>query len=173
MKYVKSCLIITMLLGAGYSQCNEFNWQEYYPDMMGCQLSGADLAGTFLAYTNLTGADLTGANLYQAYLKEANLTGADLTGANLYGANLVFADLSDANFSDTFCYGAFFVLATLEGTIFDGADLTFAFFDENGDFYDDASYDAGAESVDVGDMNGDGSNNVRDVVMLVEDILNP
>jgi len=42
MKYVKSCLIITMLLGIGYADCdpdadtgwncdcNEDTWQEYY-----------------------------------------------------------------------------------------------------------------------------------------------
>ncbi|RMZ48857.1 hypothetical protein EB821_05355 [Candidatus Marinimicrobia bacterium PRS2] len=49
MNYVKSCLIITMLLGTGYSQCNESNWQDYYPNMAGCQLSGADLIrATFL-----------------------------------------------------------------------------------------------------------------------------
>ena len=49
MNYVKSCLIITMLLGIGYSQCNEPNWQDYYPNMAGCQLSGADLIrATFL-----------------------------------------------------------------------------------------------------------------------------
>ena len=43
--------------------------------------------------------------------------------------------------------------------------------DLNGDGYDDASYDAGVESVDVGDMNEDGVNNVIDVVLLVNDIL--
>ena len=49
MNYVKKCLIITMLLGIGYSQCNESNWQDYYPNMAGCQLSGADLIrATFL-----------------------------------------------------------------------------------------------------------------------------
>ena len=42
MNYVKSCLIITMLLGALYADCdpteyncdcNEDTWQEYYPNM--------------------------------------------------------------------------------------------------------------------------------------------
>ena len=44
MKYVKSCLIITMLLGVGYSQCNESNWEEYYPEMAFCALEGATLS---------------------------------------------------------------------------------------------------------------------------------
>ena len=48
MKYVKSCLIITMLLGVGYSQCYEGNWEDYYPDMAGCDLNMADLAGAYL-----------------------------------------------------------------------------------------------------------------------------
>ena len=45
--------------------------------------------------------------------------------------------------------------------------------DSNDDGYDDVSYDAGAESVDVGDMNDDGENNVQDVILLVNDILTP
>ena len=51
------------------------------------------------------------------------------------------------------------------------SDCSFEDTDEDG--YEDMSYDAGVESVDIGDMNGDGENNVIDVVMLVEDILNP
>ena len=61
MNYVKSCLIITMLLGVqiGYSQCNGSNWEEYYPEMEGCDLEGADLSGA-----NLPGANLSGAYFY-------------------------------------------------------------------------------------------------------------
>ena len=126
MKY----LLITMLLGVGYSQCNESNWQDYYPNMQGCDLEGADLQG--------------------AYLYEAD-------------------------FSDTNCWGAFFVYANLEDNFwgspnFEGANLTYSYFDENEDEYDDVSYDAGAES---GDLNLDGSNNILDVVSLVNIILNP
>ena len=109
MNYVKSCLIITMLLGIGYSQCNESNWQEYYPDMPFCDLARAE------------------------------------------------------------CYGVFFVEADLEGTIFDGANLLYAYFDENEDTYYDVSYDADAES---GDSNLDGVNDVLDAVMLIDMILN-
>ena len=64
MNYVKRFVIITMLLGVGYSQCNESNWEEYYPEMEGCDLDGADLSG----------ANLAGANLSGAYFYLTNLT---------------------------------------------------------------------------------------------------
>ena len=182
---MKNILFITMLLGFGYSQCNESNWQEYYPNMEGCDLEGANLY-----MENLSGADLTEANLMQADLRGADLSNANLLGANLLGANLLQADLSNANLlgawlggaylyqanfsnanlTDTNCWASFFVGTILENTIFDGADLTYAIFDENEDTYDDVSYEAGSES---GDLNLDGSNNVLDVVLLVENILNP
>ena len=79
-----------------------------------------------------------GAYLPYATVYLANLSGTNLSYANLYGADL----------SNTYCYGAFFVYANLEGTIFDGAYLEYAYFDENGDGYDDVSYEAGANSAD-------------------------
>ena len=64
MKYVKSCLIITILLGVGYSECNESNWQDYYysegHNMEGCNLEGADLSGVFLQWATLDYANLEG-----------------------------------------------------------------------------------------------------------------
>ncbi len=189
MNYVKSCLIITMLVGVGYSQCNESNWEEYYPDMANCDLEGANLARRYLGWANLQGANLSGADLFSADVNSSDLTGADLSGAilmltNFYAANLTDADLTDADvkystfngdltgadFSLTNCYGAFFVGANLNNTIFDGAHLIYAYFDENWDTYDDMSYGAGAES---GDLNLDGVDNIQDVVILVNNILNP
>ena len=58
MDKIKCYLIITMLLGIGYSQCNSNNWWDYYPDMEGCHLAHANMAGTNLTNANLTGADL-------------------------------------------------------------------------------------------------------------------
>ena len=99
--------------------------------------------------------------IYRVYVELGNYSKSSrpFEGADLEGANL-----------GAYCYGAFFVKATLEGTIFDGAYLTYTYFDENDDQYDDVSYDAGAES---GDLNLDGADDVLDVVLLVNNILNP
>ena len=133
---MKKIIFITILLGVGYSQCNESNWEEYYPDMSGCDLQGAYLEGV----------NLSGANLEDAILSEADLTGANLIDANLSGA--------------------YFYLTNLTNTIWDECGIT----DDNADGYDDASYDAGAES---GDLNLDGVDNIQDVIILVDNILNP
>ena len=76
MNYVKSCLIITMLLGVqiGYSQCNESNWEEYYPEMEGCDLSGADLSGANLSCANLSGAYFYLTNLTNTIWDECGIT---------------------------------------------------------------------------------------------------
>ena len=190
MNYVKSCLIITMLLGGLFADdcasnddlgteggcgdgmycgaCCDVDGVNYFMCSSQQQPTCEDGGGTWNDTSPCPDIEPDGCNESNWQEYYPNMAECDLAGANLAGANLSNADLTG-----TWCMGALFVGATLDGTIFDGADLTFAFFDENGDFYDDASYDAGAESVDVGDMNGDGSNNVRDVVMLVEDILNP
>ena len=175
MNYVKSCLIITMLLGIGYSQdcdpdaivgwncdCNEDTWQEYYPNMEGCYLYGAYLVGANLTEANLGWADLSGANL-----EGANISWADLTNANLWWANLIGADLSGANLFQANLSGA--NLCNLAGSpSFDVCEESVT--DNNGDGYDDVSYDAGAES---GDLNLDGGNDILDIVLLVNNILNP
>ena len=76
MNYVKSCLIITMLLGVqiGYSQCNESDWEEYYPEMEGCDLEGADLSGANLAGANLSGAYFYITNLTNTIWDECGIT---------------------------------------------------------------------------------------------------
>ena len=84
------------------------------------------------------------------------------------------ADLTNANFTDAICYAAFFGGATLEGTIFDGANLTYAYFDVNWDGYDDVSYDAGYDTgAQTGDVNLDGELNILDLVTSANMILNP
>ena len=77
---------------------------------------------------------------------------ADLAGANLQGANLYFTNLCNLTGSPS------------------GDVCEESVTDSNGDGYDDVSYDAGAES---GDLNLDGGNDVLDVVILVNNILNP
>ena len=131
MNYVKSCLIITMLLGVqiGYSQdcdpeaetgwncdCNEDTWQEYY-----------------------------------------NSEGHNMVGCYLAGANLAWANLCN-----------------LAGSGYGECEQPEGIADENGDGYDDASFDAGyVDGATSGDLNLDGVDNVLDVVILVDNILNP
>ena len=175
MKYVKSCLIITMLLGAGYSQCNETNWQEYYPNMSGCNLHGAYLEGV-----NLSGANLEDANLSEADLTGANLINANLSGSDLYQSTFIYALLNGANFEWTYLHqvdlvganlscanlsGAYFYLTNLQNTIWDECGIT----DSDEDGYDDASYNAGAMT---GDVNLDGVLDILDLVSSVNIILN-
>ena len=148
-----------MLLGFGYSQCNESNWQEYYPEMQGCDLAWADLSyanlsGAFLHEANFYGANLAYVNLYEAYLNDANLDDACLEGA--------------IGFTQTDYNGT----PILEGCAGTGGDCSFE--DTDADGYDDVSYgegyDAGATS---GDLNLDGFHNVLDIVTAIDMILNP
>jgi len=148
-----------ILVGAGYSQCNESNWQEYYPEMPECDLSGAYLAGA-----NLSGANLELANLNYAYLSGANLEGANLNWADLSNADLNYANLSgaylDANLSGAYLEGAclegaigftqnsYVGTPILEGCASGDGDCSFEDTDEDG--YDDVSYSAGAASIDIG-----------------------
>ena len=181
MNYVKSCLIITMLLGIGYSQdcepdaivgwncdCNEDTLQEYYPNMEGCYLYGAYLVGANLTETNLGWADLSGANL-----EGANISWADLTNANLWWANLIGADLSGANLFQANLSGA--NLCNLTGSPSeDVCEQPDGITDNNGDGYDDVSYEVGYETgATSGDLNLDGGNDILDIVLLVNNILNP
>jgi hypothetical protein len=64
---------------------------------------------------NLIGANLSGANLSRAYLSGANLSGANLSRAYLSGANLSGANLSRANLSDAYLNGANLSRANLSG----------------------------------------------------------
>ena len=71
-------------------------------DLRGANLTKANLEGAILTEADLRGANLTRANLEGAILVEANLEGANLMGANLMeallaGANLTRANLAGAN----------------------------------------------------------------------------
>ena len=145
-------IVITVLLGIGYSQCNQFNWQDYYNseghNMANCSLEGANLEGANLYYANLTEANLTGGNLTGTILFQANLTGANLTGANLMQANLTGANLTGASLmqANLFQTNLCNLVGSPSGDI---CEESGGITDENGDGYDDASYDAGVASVDI------------------------
>jgi uncharacterized protein YjbI with pentapeptide repeats len=132
---MKNLLFSMILVGAGYSQCNESNWQEYYPEMPECDLTYAMLYGA-----NLEGADLNYANLSGAYLNNANLSWANLEGANLSGACLEGAI--------GFTQNSYVGTPILEGCASGDGDCSFEDTDEDG--YDDVSYSAGAASIDIG-----------------------
>ena len=144
---MKNILFITMLLGFGYSECNESNWEEYYPNMGWCDLFGA----------NLSWANLEGADLYEAHLEGANLQWANLEGACLEGA----INCTQTNYNGT---------PILEGCASGGGDCSFEDTDEDG--YDDVSYEVGYENgATSGDLNLDGTDDVLDVVILINNIL--
>jgi uncharacterized protein YjbI with pentapeptide repeats len=104
-----------------------FPWKSekdfFQPDLVGADLSGADLreanlAGATLSEANLAGATLSEANLAGATLSKANLAGATLSKANVAGAYIVEADLVGADLSEANLAGA-----TLSKTNFAGATL--------------------------------------------------
>ena len=75
-------------------------------DLVGADLTRADLDGADLTHANLLNAHLTRANLARANLIGAYLVGADLARANLHDADLAGADLTRANLTDARLIGA-------------------------------------------------------------------
>tara|TARA_Y100000588_G_C14068270_1_gene844602 strand:+ start:85 stop:516 length:432 start_codon:yes stop_codon:yes gene_type:complete len=143
-----------MLLGVGYSQCNESNMEEYYPNLQGCNLEGADLTNVPLSLIDLSGANLQGANLTGVTIAETNLSGANLLNASIWDTNFYLSNLCN-------------LAGSPSGDVCEQPDVI---TDSNGDGYDDVSYEAGAIS---GDSNLDGTLNVQDVVYFIDVILNP
>ena len=153
---MRCLIVITVLLGIGYSQCNESNWQEYYNS------EGHNMEGCWLDQAFLPGKDLQYANLSSASLWWTNLNNADLSAETLDFANLMSAQLADINLEEASLCN---LVATPAG------DYCYEQFqDQNGDHWDDESYDMDAMS---GDVNLDGANDILDVVAMVYNILNP
>ncbi|WP_109051907.1 pentapeptide repeat-containing protein [Azospirillum sp. TSA6c] len=93
-------------------------------DLMGAKLTGADLRDTDLTHVDLTHADLRDATLMRADLTSAALTRADLMGAGLNRVTLVDADLIRANLTNADLAGADLRDADLTGADLRNTDLT-------------------------------------------------
>ena len=114
---------------AGYSQCDHTNWQNYYPNLQGCDLAGVDFseeANSFMielcgmanfSNADLSGANLSGANCHHGLFYETDLSGADLSFTAFQGAVFVWANLSYANLYETDFYDTSLDGACLEGAV--------------------------------------------------------
>ena len=87
-------------------------------------LVGANLSGADLEDVDVSGANLRNANLSGVDLQDADVSGAQLQGANLRNANLSGADLEEANLEDADVSGAHLWNANLSGAILQDADVS-------------------------------------------------
>ena len=100
-----------ILLSVGYSQCNESNWEEYYPNMEGCDLAYAYLPGANLSEANLSGACLEGAIGFT----QTNYYGTPiLEGCASGGGDCSFEDTDEDGYDDS-SYDAGFDIGALSG----------------------------------------------------------
>ena len=124
---MKNLLFSILIVGSVFSQCNESNWQEFFPYLVGCNLSGVNLsaefeeAGVVCSMVYLTSADLSGANLSGASCMERSYIGVDFSGANLSYTSFRGSDLGLANLSEAILYETDFYGTTLEGACLEGA----------------------------------------------------
>ena len=88
-------------------------------DLIGYNLSGANLKNVILGDADLINASLRDADLRGAYLYGANLSGSDLYNADCSGADLAYVNFTGANLAN-----ANFRKADLSGIDFAGMDLT-------------------------------------------------
>ena len=181
-KFLLNLTFTTLLLSVGYSQCNESNWESYYPNLQGCDLQGAylygaDFWGVDLSYANLSGANLTGANLTYANL--CNLTGS------AYGECEESSGITDSNEDgyDDVSFGVGYEAGAASITPEDGIgpdDVEYAYlagFDTGlADGYQaglDTGYDEGFyDGEETGDVNHSGELTITDIVIIIENILN-
>ena len=125
-KFYFKTLVIATLINVIIAQCDSNNWQDYYPNLQGCQLENADLSGQNMWFGNFTGANLTNANLSNAQIGDAVFENAQMQGADLsnsdqggaMGPNFNNADLQNANFTGS-SIASTFVNANLAYANFD------------------------------------------------------
>ena len=119
------------------ANCNLEGANLYYANLVEANLVEANLVEANLTGASLTDANLTEANLTEAILFQTNFTDANLLQVNLTDANLLQANLTGANLCN--------LVGSPSGDI---CEESGGITDENGDGYDDVSYDAGVASVD-------------------------
>jgi len=114
--------IVPNLIGRDLSRADLHQANLRAADLHRANLRAADLCGADLREANLYRAILTGADLNEANLRGANLHGADLNGTNLHRANLRAADLVRADL-----HKANLSLADLHSAKLSLADLSVAY----------------------------------------------
>ena len=120
----QSCnLIRANLIGTNLSYADLNKVSLIGADLSKANLKGANLSWAILKSTSLRGSDLSDGKLIKVNLQNADLSGAnlrnsDLSGAYLRESNLTNADLSQAKFTDAITTNAVFCLTTMpDGSI--------------------------------------------------------
>ena len=120
----QSCnLIGANLIGTNLSYADLNKASLIGADLSKANLKGANLSWAILKSTSLRGSDLSDGKLIKVNLQNADLSGAnlrnsDLSGAYLRESNLTNADLSQAKFTDAITTNAVFCLTTMpDGSI--------------------------------------------------------
>jgi hypothetical protein len=122
---------VRRLLDEGVEAWNAWRESEpdVTPDLIGADLSYADLTRANLIGANLSHTNLIGATLFDTNLSHADLLDTNLNGTNLIGANLIGAFLHNANLIGATLSGADLSRANLTR-----ADLTDALIDRHTNF---------------------------------------
>ena len=107
-------------------------WREENPEnipdfsnanLVGFDLSGANLANAQFTRSNLSNSDLSGTNISHADFSRADLTMVDFSMANLTGANLSYAALGHSKIVSATLIGATFNRAFFNSTVLVGSNL--------------------------------------------------
>ena len=119
-----SAYAYNQILGTNLSQANLSQANLFGTELSEANLSEANLSQANLSQANLFGTNLSQANLSQANLRQANLLATKLSRANLRGANLSQADLFVADLRGADLREANLSQADLRGANLRGANLS-------------------------------------------------
>ena len=121
-----------IVLGKGVEVWNRWRTENSIvsPDLSRAHLQKAKLQGIAFNRVNLAHTDLSGANVADANLIEANLTSADLTEASLMLTRMIYATLTDAMLRGANLTAANLTSTILHRTVFWGARLNAAIFNQ-------------------------------------------